>query len=306
MANTHTQTDQQFLLAEDYADASSTESTKLAYAKDVERFRDWGGTIPCTVEQLCAYLAEHATSHKATTLGRWLASISVAHQEAGFDSPTRNIQVKNTLTGIKRVHQQSVRRVEPIVKEILIQIIDAVPEGIVGLREKAIFLVGWSGATRRSELSKLRVEDFTPATSGIYLNLGKTKTDQEGTDGRIAIPRARNQKYCPVLALQAWLKAANITTGPIFRKISKSGKVGEAALSSQAVVNIVKKMIRAVGLDPTNYAGHSLRSGFVTSAVVAGKDNYKIREITRHRTDAMLNIYIRDKNHFENNAADML
>lgn len=296
---------EKFLIAEDYADAHQAASTRRAYKKDLQRFIDWGGTIPATVEQVCAYLAEHAKTNKATTLTRWLASISVAHQDAKIENPVRSEDVARTLNGIKRLERQSVRRVDPITKEMVISIVDALPEGLAGIRDKAMLLVGFSGATRRSELCKLLVEDFTPDTTAVWVNLGQTKTDQEGVDSRIAIPKARNQKYCAVLALQAWLKAANITTGPVFRSINRYGKVGEQALTTQAVADIVKKMVRSIGLNPEKYSGHSLRSGFVTSAVKAGKDYYKIREITRHSTDAMLQIYIRDHNRLENNAADM-
>lgn len=296
-----------FVLAEDYAVAASADNTILAYSSDIERFEEWGGTIPSTSEQICAYLAEHAQTHKAATLSRWIASISVAHQQRGYDTPTRGIDVKHTLRGIRRTHIYKKHRVSPITLDILTAIVDKLPvDTLTGIRDRAIFLVGFSAAMRRSEVCNLKVEDLCHDTRGMVLNLGKSKTDQEADHSEVAIPKAKNPKYCPILALKAWLAGSDITEGAIFRSITRHGKIGKDPLTTQAIANIVKRGVASIGLDKSTYSGHSLRAGLVTSAVEAGKPNHKIREITRHRTDSMLDTYIRDAEQFRDNAADLL
>ena len=294
---------QKRLSADDLCDAATAENTIIAYSSDVERFLSWGGSIPCQPAVLCRYLAEHAESNKATTLERWVAAISVAHKNANFDNPTRHPSVRNTLRGIRREYRQKVHRVQPITSELLMSIVDKLPPTLAAKRDRALLLLGFAAAMRRSEVSALEVGQITFLSSGMILDFGKSKTDQEGNDSEVAVPRAKDPRYCATLALREWLQAASIDSGPVFRSISKGGSVGRNGLSTQAVANIIKKAVGSAGLDSQLYSGHSLRSGLVTSAVKAGKDLYKIREITRHKTDEMLNIYIRDGEKFENNAA---
>lgn len=295
----------EFFIAEDYANAASADNTKLAYAKDIDRFTAWGGKIPTDAEQVSAYIAEHATTHKPATLSRWIAAISVAHQKAGFDSPTHGIVVRHTLRGVKRKVGTKQRRVEPLTLEMATAIVDKLPDSIAGKRDKAIVLIGFSAAMRRSEVTRLSVSDLTDDVRGMVLDFGKSKTNQEGGHSEVAIPKAKNPKYCPILALKDWMSIAKISDGPIFRSVNRYGDIGGDALSTQAIANIVKKLVRSIGLDPTNYSGHSLRSGLVTSAVKAKKPLHKIREITRHASDSMLEIYIRDAEQFEDNASDL-
>ena len=160
----------EFFLAEDYANAASAENTKLAYGKDIDRFVAWGGKIPTNAEQISAYIAEHATTHKPATLSRWIAAISVAHQKAGFDSPTHGIEVRHTLRGVKRKVGTKQRRVEPLTLEMATAIVDKLPESLAAKRDKAIVLIGFSAAMRRSEVIRLKVEDLTDDVRGIVLD----------------------------------------------------------------------------------------------------------------------------------------
>lgn len=174
--------------------------------------------------------------------------------------------------------------------------------GTKGIRDRALLLIGFAGAFRRSELVSLTVADLEQAQQGLILTLQRSKTDQEGHGRKVAIPFARGA-VCPVLALQHWLTVAAITEGPIFRGVNRHGRVADTAITPQAVAMVVKERAQAVGLDPAKYAGHSLRAGLVTSAAQLGVSSWKIRQQTGHKSDAMLARYIRDAGLFVSNAA---
>jgi len=163
-------------------------------------------------------------------------------------------------------------------------------------------LSGFAGAFRRSELVALTLADVEYVKQGLVIHLRTSKTDQEGQGRKVAIPYARGA-ICPVLALQEWLEAAEINDGPVFRPVNRHGIVADVALNAQAVALVVKARAKAVGLDPQKFAGHSLRSGLVTSAAQHGVSSWKIRQQTGHASDAMLARYIRDANIFFDNAA---
>jgi integrase len=291
-------------LAEHYAAAATAANTQLAYGKDLARFADWGGKIPASPAVICDYLSEHAATHKPSTLTRWLASISQAHLMQGLDSPCRSIEVRRTLRGIKRAHGAKPRRVAPALRDEVLAMVKAMPDSLAGRRNRALLLVGFAGALRRSELAKLRVQDVTFDMRGMILALGKTKTDQSGEHDEIAIPFAKGNA-CPVKALKAWLAQSNITKGAIFRAISKGGKVGQRALNPHSIAQLIKAFALAAGMDPTDYSGHSLRAGLATSSAKDGKAFHKIKAQTRHRSDVTLLKYIRDAELFEDNAADL-
>jgi integrase len=174
--------------------------------------------------------------------------------------------------------------------------------GTRGVRDRALVLVGFAGAFRRSELVALRYEDVAFVKEGMTLMLRRSKTDQCGEGRKIAIPFARSNA-CPVKALTDWLNHARIDSGPLFRFVKKGGAIGAHPLSPQTVATLVKEYARKVGLDAANYSGHSLRAGLITSAAKAGVSSWKIREQTGHRSEAMLQRYIRDAEIFEGNAA---
>ena len=175
-------------------------------------------------------------------------------------------------------------------------------EGVKGARDKALLLLGFAGAFRRGELVALTVADIEQAKQGLIVYLRFSKTDQEGQGRKIAIPFARGA-VCPVMALSQWLEVSSIKEGPIFRPVNRHGTIASVALSAQAVAHVVKERAKAVGLDPSQYAGHSLRAGLVTSAAQLGVSSWKIRQQTGHKSDAMLARYIRDANIFVDNAA---
>jgi len=174
--------------------------------------------------------------------------------------------------------------------------------GTRGIRDRALILVGFAGAFRRSELVALDYDDVAFVKEGLTLMLRRSKTDQVGEGRKIAIPFARSHA-CPVKALTSWLDHAGINSGPLFRNVKKGGDIGLGALSPQSVAAIVKEYAAKAGLDADRYSGHSLRAGLITSAAKAGVSSWKIREQTGHKSDVMLQRYIRDAKIFEANAA---
>lgn len=284
-----------------YLRASLSDSSRRAYRSDLNHFLRWGGTIPASADLVAVYLAAHAEHHAPATLARRLVTIGKAHAARGLPSPTGTELVRATLRGIRHTHGSAQRQVSPAIKEDVL-LMAAGLEGTKGIRDKALLLIGFAGAFRRSELVSLTVADIEQAKQGLIIQLRFSKTDQAGEGRKVAIPYARGA-VCPVLALQHWLEVANITEGPIFRGVNRHGLISDAALTPQAVANVVKERAKAVGLDPAKYAGHSLRSGLVTSAAKLGVSSWKIRQQTGHKSDAMLARYIRDANIFVDNAA---
>lgn len=284
-----------------YIRAALADNTRKGYQSDLAHFLSWGGSIPSSPEQVSQYLAEHAEVLSPATLSRRVVSISRAHTASGISSPTNSDLVKTTLRGIKRTVGIKQRQVEPVLKNNLLEMVKGL-HGAKGIRDKAILLIGFAGGFRRSELVGLQFPDVEFVEQGLVIHLSKSKTDQEGIGRKIAIPFARGS-VCAVLALKNWLEVASIDSGPLFRPISRHGFIESKQLSAQAVAIIVKERAGAVGLNACNFSGHSLRAGLVTSAAQAGVSAWKIKQQTGHKSDAMLNRYIRDANIFVDNAA---
>lgn len=181
--------------------------------------------------------------------------------------------------------------------------LSVLPRSPLGIRDRAFLLLGFAGAFRRSELVDLDVIDIVVNPDGVIATIRRSKTDQEGASQKVGIPYGRRPDTCPVLALTAWLELAGITSGPIFRPITRHGAILPARLSDRSVARIVQRSTEAAGLDPTQFAGHSLRAGLATSAAMAGAEERDIMRQTRHRSVAVARRYIRDGSLFRNNAA---
>ena len=282
--------------------ASLSDGTKRGYQQDIAHFEAWGGSIPASAETIAAYLADLANAYKTATIVRRLTALSKAHDAMGAANPTKSELVRATLRGIKRTIGTASREAKPILREDLFLMLDCMGDGTKDMRDKALLLLGFAGAFRRSELVGLDVSDIEHVRQGIVVTLRRSKTDQNGAGRKIGIPFGRS-KWCPVKQLAAWLEHAKIETGPLFRGINRHGHVAEQRLSGEAVCVIVKQRTEAAGFDPTGYSGHSLRAGLATSAAMAGASAWKIRQQTGHASDTMLNRYIRDGDMFVGNAA---
>ena len=282
----------------DYIHAAISTNTRRAYATDLADFLEWGGSVPATPEVLAEYVASRAAYLSPNTLSRRLVGIGRAHRSLGVVDPTRSELVRVVLRGIKHVHGTRQRGVSPIRVENLHA---ASPRmvGQKGLRDRALLLVGFAGALRRSEIISLDVEDFVFSASGVVVLLRRSKTDQCGVGRRIAIPLGRTS-LCAVTALRAWLDSAQIVSGAVFRSVSRSGAIG-GRLSPQSVALIVKRNAPLMGLAAKELSGHSLRVGFVTSAAQAGVPLFLIQQQTGHASIGMLTKYIRDARLFSEN-----
>jgi integrase len=227
-------------------------------------------------------------------------AIGKAHTSQHYSSPTNSALVKATLQGIRRLNGSTQRQVLPAMKRDIQAMVKGMT-GIKGVRDMALLLTGFAGAFRRSELVALQVADIQFVKEGAVIRIRRSKTDQIGCGRRIAIPYARG-KTCPVTAIQVWIEQADITDGCLFRRINKYGTVMNAGITPQSVALVVKERAQAAGLDAAQYSGHSLRAGLATSAAKAGVAGWKIRQQTGHKSDAMLNRYIRDSQLFVDNA----
>jgi integrase len=288
-----------------YVRASLAENTRRAYVSDLRHFETWGGSVPTNPETVAAYLAAHADSLSVATLVRRLASLSKAHQALGVPNPIRSELVRMTMHGIKRIRRCAQRQAKPLLRDDLVRTLEAMGDRLKDLRDRALLLIGFAGALRRSELVALDAADITRVPLGLVLLFRQCKTDQDGKGHEIPIPNSRS-RWCPVTALGAWVAASGITEGAVFRPVDRHGNVDGARLSGEAVSVMVRRRLAAAGLDPTGYSGHSLRAGFATSAAQAGIPTWRIRKQTRRASDLMLARYIRQAQLFSGDAVGTL
>jgi len=283
-------------LVDTYAAAAQSSATQRSYDADLRHFKSHGGKIPATAEIIAKYLATFAGKAAVATLQHRLIAIHRAHTDQGMPSPVMDRLVKRTMQGIRRTFGTAQRRVKALVKDDLLEMMVLVDQQkpLKAARDKALLLIGFAGAFRRSELVALRCEDVTPYDNGIELLIRRSKTDQEGIGRTVFIPYAKGSR-CPVKALKSWLALAGITGGPLFRRVNRHDKAGNKALTPQSVALIVKSSVRRMkGEEAAKaVAGHSLRAGYCTEAATVGLQPYQIREQTGHKSDVTLARYIR-------------
>ena len=295
--------------AGDFAKASKSAATRRAYQADAADFVRWCKRqglqpLPATVDTVAAYLAALAAAGlKASTITRRCAGIGYMHRIKGMEPPTTSEAIRAVLSGIRRTIGSSVTRKAPATAETVGVIVAAIPTDLRGLRDRALLLTGFAGALRRSELVALDVVDLEESSEGFIIRIRRSKTDQEGVGDFLSVPYGSRLR--PVRALKDWVRAAGITEGPIFRPIRRGSNVVETErLTDRSVANIVKAHAEAVGLDPDVFSGHSLRAGFVTSALQAGADVLRVMDVTRHRQANSLRVYDRRAKAFKQHAGE--
>lgn len=302
-----------------YADDSRSANTKRAYRADWADFRHWCEqhgyeALPAAPLTIANYLSARASGSgpdnaprlSTATLTRRLAAISQAHKLAGFASPTQHEQVRTIMKGIRRTLGSAQRQAAPAVSTIMRQWVQHLPDSLLGTRDRALLLMGFAGAFRRSELIGLDVEAVRFVPEGMIVRLRKSKTDQEGQGETKGIPLGTSAATCPVRALRAWLNASGISEGPLFRPLNRHGQIKPKRLNGSDIAVIVKRAARAAGFDPAEFSGHSLRAGFATAAAAAGASDRAIKKQTGHKSDRVLQRYIRDGALFRENAASAL
>jgi site-specific recombinase XerD len=310
---------------------SRAASTWRAYDSDLRHFRAWCAerglsAVPATPATLAGYLADLEATHKPATIRRRLASISVAHQVAGLDSPTADAGVRAVAAGIRRRHGTAPRKVQAIRTQLIARLVGPLEEWspLVDQRDRALLLIGFAGALRRSELVALDVEDITEDDHGLRLRLRRSKTDQEGESRTVGVPYGSHPATCPVRAWRAWREylehrkavwdeekgdidfSWRPAEGPAFRAIRRYGYVSSRRLSDRAVADIIKRRALAAGLDPALFSGHSLRSGFATEAYAQGVPELAIMRHGRWRSAATMRGYVEEGSLWNDNAAASL
>ena len=233
--------------------------------------------------------------------------ISTAHRAVGLDNPAsmRHGSVADVVRGLRRVKGIAQAGKSALVGENIRFLIAGLPSNLQGDRDAAL-LLGFSGAFRRSELVALNVDDLEFGEKGLRITLVKSKTDQERQGRYVGIPYSANHMFCPIRRLQRWLTGAAIMEGPVFRPMNKHGHVSSRPLSGQGVWLVVRRVCGEAGMDPNEFGAHSLRSGFVTTALGAGKSETTIIGQTGHKSTVMLRRYHKEKDLFKNNAAEGL
>jgi integrase len=291
----------------DYLAASRAENTTRLYRTGWAQFTAWCDehgvvALPAGAETVACYVADLAKVVKPATIDARLAAISAAHRAAGHDSPTKSEAVRLVRRGVRRTLGTAQRRVRPVTVPDLRSMVAGLGTDPAGRRDRALLLLGFAGALRRSELVGLDVADVTEGTDGLKVHLRRSKTDQEGAGRSVGIPFGSNPATCPVRSWRAWLEVSG-TEGHAFSPVDRHGRIGTTRLSGHAVALVLKRHAARAGLDPDEVAGHSLRAGLATSAAAAGVPERVIAQQTGHKGTVMLRRYIREGSLFRENAA---
>ncbi len=296
--------------ARDFGRESLSPATRRAYQSDVVAFKEWCRgrgvqALPAEPEVVAAFLAHEAERGlRASTIARRASGIRLLHRAAGFETPTTSEIVRTTLRGIRRSLGVAPQQKCPATVDVVLDMVQHVPDSLLGVRDRALLLFAFSSACRRSELSAMLAGHLTEVPDGFRVMIPKSKGDQEGEGQVIAV--VRGKKACPVAAMNSWLEVAGITEGPVFRRMRRGGVVSDDALSPQGIAQVVKRYAEKAGYNPQDFAGHSMRSGFLTSAAARGASIFKLIEVSRHKSTDTLRGYIRKVEIFENHAAEGL
>jgi len=270
--------------------SSKAENTVRAYKSD---FNDFGlfcakngfKSLPTEPKIVSLYLTYLSTKDsKMSTLKRRLVSIGVIHKLKGHYLDTKHPSIIENIMGIKRRKGSVQKAKKPILISNLKEIINVIDkqkmEKIKKLRDRSIILIGFSGGFRRNEIVSLNYDDLDFVKEGLKITLRRSKTDQFGEGSLKGLPYFDNPEYCPVVSIQNWLNLSEINSGPLFRRFTKGSKLSEKRLTDQTVALLIKEYLELTGIDSKNYSGHSLRSGFATSAAEAGAEERSIMAMT--------------------------
>lgn len=289
------------------------ENSRRAYLSDWRQFESWCRIrrlvcLPATPDTVCLYLTALAVDHKPASLQRQLTSITRVHQAAGLPSPASmdHAVVSETMKGIRRTLGTAQPGKEPLLTADILDMLDTLDSGLHGCRDRALLLMGFAGGFRRSEIVALNVEDVKETADGLIIEVRRSKTDPEAKGMMIALPYGSTAATCPVRSYRAWIGEARITSGPAFRAVDRHGRIGPARMNAGSVARVIKHAAQSAGLNPANYAGHSLRAGFATQAFLNGAPEVSIMRHTRHRSLNTLRKYIRNRSLFRDNPAAKL
>ena len=296
--------------------SSKSNNTVRAYKSD---FSDFGlfcvqngfKSLPSEPKIVSLYLTHLSVKNaKMSTLKRRLVSIGVIHKLKGHYLDTKHPSIIENIMGIKRRKGSYQKGKKPLLISSLKAIINVIDhqkkEEIKKFRDRSIILIGFSGGFRRNEIVSLDYDDLDFVPEGLKINLRRSKTDQFGKGLTKALPYFDNSQYCPVVSLKKWIEVSKIRSGPVFRRFIKGSKLLENRLTDQTVALLIKEYLQLAGIDSKNYSGHSLRSGFATSAAESGAEERSIMAMTGHKSTEMVRRYIKEANLFKNNALNKI
>ena len=296
--------------------SSKAVNTVRAYRSD---FNDFGlfcakngfKSMPSEPNVVAMYLTYLSTKEmRMSTLKRRLVSIGIIHKLKGHYLDTKHPSIIENMMGIKRRKGSIQRGKKPLLINYLKAIINVIDETknqeIKKLRDRSIILIGFSGGFRRNEIVSLDYEDLDFVEQGLKINVRRSKTDQFGEGFKKALPYFDSPEYCPVVSLKKWIDVSKIKSGALFRRFNKGSKISENRLTDQTVALLIKEYLGLAGIDNKNYSGHSLRSGFATTAAESGVEERSIMAMTGHKTSEMVRRYIKEANLFKNNALNKI
>jgi site-specific recombinase XerD len=295
---------------------SKAKNTIRAYKSDFNDFslfcnKNGFNTLPTNPKIVSLYLTNLSNNNvKMSTLKRRLVSIGVINKLKGHYLDTKHPLIVENIMGIRRRKGSIQKGKKPLLINNLKKIINVIDEQkieeIKKLRDRSIILIGFSGGFRRNEIVSLDYEDLDFVQEGLKINLRRSKTDQFGEGSVKGLPYSENSKYCPVVSISEWIKISKINSGALFRRFIKGSKLSENRLTDQTVALLIKEYLKIAGIENTNYSGHSLRSGFATSAAEAGAEERSIMAMTGHKSTEMVRRYIKEANLFKNNALNKI
>lgn len=295
--------------AANFVRESVPENTRRAYAQDWAAFSEWCvvkrvPALPADPRVIAAFIADESSRLRPASIRRRLASISKMHKVSGHPSPTALEPVPSTMKGIDRTYGVSVKAKAPAVLAAVEKMVATFKtDTFEGIRNRALLLVGYAGAFRRGELVALTVDDLAWSDEGVVITVRRSKTDQRGEGKSKAIPYVPGSPVCAATALKAWLTAAKVDRGPVFRPLDRNAAPKVKHMAPQSVALIVKGAARNAGLDPLIYSGHSLRAGHVTEARSRGVADAQTMATTGHKRVETLDTYDRRGNPFSKTSA---
>lgn len=295
-------------LAYAYAHVATSANTRQAYRSDIRHFIAWGGVLPATPDVIIHYLEACAELYSVSTLKRRLTAIKNWHTYQGFQDPTVHPLIRKTLSGISRVHGKAADKAKALsVEQLVIISQHLLRKGrTIDLRDNALLQLGFFGAFRRSELVAIHWEHVNFVPEGVEILIARSKTDQEGKGQICAIPYG-NTTLCPVTALKQWQDAVRCSSGPVFVRLTKGGRLLSKVLSSSYVTKLLKRYAEECHFpNPEEFSAHSLRRGFATSASKKGADLISIMRHGRWRTERTVLGYIEEGQRFDENVAGLL
>ena len=295
---------------------SKARNTIRAYQSDFNDFqlfcsKNGFRALPSDPRVVSLYLTYLSTNDaKMSTLKRRLVSIGVIHKLKGHYLDTKHPAIIENIMGIKRRKGNLQKGKKPILINILKKIVDVIDEqkkeDIKKFRDRSIILIGFSGGFRRNEIVSLDYDDLDFVSEGLKINIKRSKTDQFGVGSKKALPYFDNYQYCPVVSLKNWIDITKINSGALFRRFSKGSKLTDKRLTDQTVALLIKEYLQLAGIESKDYSGHSLRSGFATSAAETGVEERSIMAMTGHKSTEMVRRYIKEANLFKNNALNKI